>query len=64
MARDVEMLGVLVDPAQKQKVRRWAEAMKADMSTAIRSLIDAVDLEIQPSEGDSQEGNKVTWNKQ
>ena len=48
MAKDVEMLGVMVEPAQKAKVKRWAELMGADMSTAVRTMIDSVELEVKP----------------
>lgn len=48
MAKDVEMLGVLVDPAQKQKVKRWAALLGGDMSTAVRTMIDSVELEVKP----------------
>ena len=48
MAKEVEMLGVLVDPAQKQKVKRWAALLGGDMSTAVRTMIDSVELEVKP----------------
>lgn len=48
MAKEVEMLGVLVDPAQKTKVRRWAALLGSDMSTAVRTMIDSVELEVKP----------------
>ena len=49
MAKDVEMLGVLVEPAQKAKVRRWAAAANTDMSTVVRILLDNVEMEIKPT---------------
>ena len=49
MAKDVEMLGVMVAPAQKAKVKRWAAEAGVDMSTVIRTLIDGVELEIKPT---------------
>ena len=48
MAKDFEMLGVLVDPSQKQKVKRWAALLGGDMSTAVRTMIDSVELEVKP----------------
>ena len=48
MAKEVEMLGVLVDPAQKAKVKRWAALLGGDMSTAVRTMIDSVELEVKP----------------
>lgn len=48
MAKETEMLGVMVDPAQKAKVKRWAALLGGDMSTAVRTMIDSVELEVKP----------------